>query len=216
MLSERNVEIAPGNRVLIVGERGTGKTILFRAIAGLWPWGSGSVSRPAEGVMFMTRQPYVPLGSLRAALTYPSPETTYRDENLVTVLQSAGLDRLSSELDRVARWDKELTDDEQQCLVLARVLLHKPRWLVIDEALDGLDEDTRHRVNSLFEEELKSAAIINIGRPETEHPIFTRVLHLVKDPRGTCFIADVRVGTTRRSMAAHTVGPINPIPSGKR
>lgn len=216
MLSERNVEIAPGNRVLIVGEPGTGKTILFRAIAGLWPWGSGSVSRPAEGVMFMTRQPYVPLGSLRAALTYPSPETTYRDENLVTVLQSAGLDRLSSELDRVARWDKELTDDEQQCLVFARVLLHKPRWLVIDEALDGLDEDTRHRVNSLFEEELKSAAIINIGRPETEHPIFTRVLHLVKDPRGTCFIADVRVGTTGRSMAAHTVGPINPIPSGKR
>ena len=62
--------------MLIVGEPGTGKTILFRAIAGLWLWGSGSVSRPAEGVMFMARQPYVPLGSMRAALTYPSPETT--------------------------------------------------------------------------------------------------------------------------------------------
>jgi putative ATP-binding cassette transporter len=188
MLSERIVEIAPGNRVLIVGDPGTGKTVLFRALAGLWPWGSGRVSRPLEEVMFMTRQPYVPLGSLRAALTYPSPETDYKDENLVAALRSTGMDRLCKDLSKVARWDKELTDDEQQRLVFARALLHKPRWLVIDEALDGLDEDTRVQILGLFGEELKTAAIVNIGRPETEHPFFTRVLHLVKDPRGTCFI----------------------------
>ena len=85
MLSERHVEIAPGERVLIVGEPGTGKTILFRAIAGLWPWGSGRVARPvSDGVMFMPRQPYVPLGTLRAALAYPSPKADYKDEELIS------------------------------------------------------------------------------------------------------------------------------------
>jgi putative ATP-binding cassette transporter len=188
-LTERHVEIAPGERVLIVGEPGTGKTMLFRAIAGLWPWGSGRIALPpSNAVMFMPRQPYVPLGTLRAALAYPSPETTYQDEELVAVLHSASLEHLSSSLDRVARWERELTDDEQQALVFARIVLHKPRWVVIDEVLDALDDDARDRVISLFSSRLKDAAIINIGRPETKHPYFDRVLHLIKDPRGVCFV----------------------------
>jgi putative ATP-binding cassette transporter len=127
MLSEEHVEVALGDRVLIVGDPGTGKTLLFRAIAGLWPWGSGRIAQPAsDGVMFMTRQPYVPLGTLRAALTYPSPENTFKDPDLVAALASTGLDRLSSS-ERVARWKRELTDDELQCLVFTRILLHKPR-----------------------------------------------------------------------------------------
>ncbi|MBV8377875.1 MAG: ABC transporter ATP-binding protein/permease [Verrucomicrobia bacterium] len=193
MLSERHVEIAPGERVVIVGAPGTGKTLLFRAIAGLWPWGSGRVALPSiGGVMFVPRQPYVPLGALRAALAYPSPETAFKEEELVAVLQRAGLDRLSSSLSQVARWDKELTDEEQQCLVLGRVLLHKPRLVVIDEALDALDDDTRNRVLRLLDDELKEAGVINIGRPETKIRFFTRVLHLVKDPQGRCFLPDQR------------------------
>jgi len=191
MLSEQHVEIAPGDRVLIVGEPGAGKTLLFQAIAGLWPWGSGKVALPASnGVTFVPRQPYVPLGTLRAALAYPSPEDTYKDEELVVVLRQTGLERLSSSLNRDARWDKELADEEQQRLALARILLHKPRWVVIDEALDALDDDARKRVMSLFTTGLHRAAIVNIGRPETKHHYFERVLHLVKDPRGVCFIPD--------------------------
>ena len=134
MLSEQHVEIAPGDRVLIVGEPGAGKTLLFQAIAGLWPWGSGKVALPASnGVTFVPRQPYVPLGTLRAALAYPSPEDTYKDEELVVVLRQTGLERLSSSLNRDARWDKELADEEQQRLALARILLHKPRWVVIEK-----------------------------------------------------------------------------------
>ncbi|MEY2616991.1 MAG: vitamin B12/bleomycin/antimicrobial peptide transport system ATP-binding/permease protein [Verrucomicrobiota bacterium] len=188
-LSEQHVEIAPGEHVLIVGEAGTGKTMLFRAIAGLWPWGGGRIGLPSpEQVMFMPRQPYVPLGTLRAALAYPSVETAFKDEELVSVLKSASLEHLSSSLDRTARWDRELTDDEQQYLVFARIVLHKPRWVVIDEVLDALDDDARDRVINLFNAGLKDAAIINIGRPETQHRFFERVLHLIKDPRGVCFV----------------------------
>ncbi|MBV8416724.1 MAG: ABC transporter ATP-binding protein/permease [Verrucomicrobia bacterium] len=193
MLSEQYVEIGLNERVVIVGAPGTGKTLLFRSIAGLWPWGSGRVVLPsADGVIFVPRQPYVPLGSLRAALTYPSRETAFKDEELVAMLQKAGLDRLSSSLRQVARWDKELTDDEQQCLVLTRVLLHRPRLIVIDEALDALDDDARTRVLTLFNEELNNPGIISIGRPDKSGRFFTRVLHLVKDPQGRCFLPSLR------------------------
>jgi vitamin B12/bleomycin/antimicrobial peptide transport system ATP-binding/permease protein len=204
MLGERHVEIALGDRVLIVGEPGTGKTLLFQAIAGLWPWGSGRVALPAsDGVMFMTRQPYVPLGKLRAALSYPSRETAYKDEELVAALQSTGLNRLSSSLDRVARWERELTDDEQQWLVFARALLHKPRWLVIDEALETLDDDARKRVIGLCKDQLGGAAIVYIGRTETKSHFFTRVLHLIKDPHGSCFIPDLSAAAGESSKEDH-------------
>jgi putative ATP-binding cassette transporter len=193
-LSEQHVEIAQGERVLIAGPQGIGKTIFFRAVAGLWPWGSGRVVLPSSGsVMFVSSQPYVPLGTLRAALAYPSPATAFGDEALVAALQSSGLHRLSSELDQIARWERELAPEEQQSLVLARVLLHQPRFLVTDGTLDALEEDLRKLVINLFEDGLKGMAVINIGRHETDKRYFTRVLHLTKDPNGRCFVPDVNV-----------------------
>jgi len=127
-----------------------------------------------------------------AALAYPSPQTAVKHEQLLAVLQSTGLDHLSSSLDRTARWDKELTDEEQHRLVFTRILLHKPPFLVIDEALDALD-DARNWIIRLFKDELKDAGIINIGRPDADSDFFTRVLHLVNDPRGRCFLPDLRL-----------------------
>ncbi|MBV8225733.1 MAG: ABC transporter ATP-binding protein/permease [Verrucomicrobia bacterium] len=206
MLSEQHVQIAPGERVLIVGEPGTGKTLLFHAIAGLWPWGSGKVGVPkSDGVIFMPRQPYVPLGTLRAALAYPAPQNSYSDKELIDVLQRAGLERLTSSLDRDARWEKELGEEEQHLLALARVLLHKPRWVVIDEVLDALDDDARKRAMNIFSTGLSKAAIVNIGRPETRHHYFKRVLHLVKDPHGVCFIPDPEAESKLRKSERETL-----------
>src|ERR1700732_188149 len=163
--------------------------MLFQAIAGLWPWGSGRIALPSSNsVMFVPRHPYVPLGTLRGALAYPSPETADTDEQIIAALQSAGLNRLSSSLDRIARWDRELTDDEQQCLVFTRLLLHKPCWVVIDEVLDALEDDARKRVISLFNDGLKGAAIIHIGRPEAKNHFFRGVLLLTKDLPGRGFL----------------------------
>ena len=197
MLSERQVEIAQGDRVQIVGAHGTGKTMLFRAIAGLWPWGSGRVALPSpDRVMIIPRQPYVPLGTLRAALAYPSAETAFKDEELVAALRSSGLNRLSSSLSQIARWDKVLVVEEQRCLVFARILLHQPRLVVIDEAFDSMEEEARKRVISLFDDKLKDTAIINIGRPETKSHFFTRVLHLIKDPHGPSSLPDLSVAVS--------------------
>jgi putative ATP-binding cassette transporter len=202
-LSERHVEIAPGERVLIVGDSGSGKTMLFRAIAGLWPWGSGRIVLPSSNsVMFIPRHPYVPLGTLRAALAYPLPQNAYTDEQIMAVLQSAGLNRLSSSLDRIARWDRELTEDEQQCLVFTRLLLRKPSWVVIDEALHALEDDAHQRMISLFRNELKDAAVINIGRPDAKNGFCKRVLHLIKAPHGRCFIPNLSVILADQPMAA--------------
>ena len=203
MLSERHVEITQGDRVLIVGEPGTGKTLLFRAIAGLWPWGSGQIGMPSSvDVMFVARQPYVPLGTLRAGLAYPASETAYSDEQFGVALKSAGLDRLSSSLDLTERWDRELSDDEQHLLVFARILLNKPRWVVIDEAFDAMDDEARQRIFALFNDDLKDTTIIHIGRPETKDHFFTRTLHLIKDPLGSCFIPNLSLGSGTQQVGS--------------
>ena len=211
-LSERHVEISPGEHVLIVGDSGSSKTILFRAIAGLWPWGSGQIALPSsDSVMFVPRHPYVPLGTLRGALAYPSPETAYTDEQLIAALQSAGLDRLCSSLDRIARWDREITEDEQQCLVFTRLLLRKPRWVVIDAALHALEEDAHQRMIGLIQDGLTDAAVINIDRREAQNHSFKRVLHLIKNPLGRCFIPGIGVTGDGRPLAEPTARPINPV-----
>jgi vitamin B12/bleomycin/antimicrobial peptide transport system ATP-binding/permease protein len=204
MLSERHVTIKPGERVLIVGEPGTGKTILFRALAGLWPWGAGRIALPkGEHVTYVPRQPYVPPGTLRSALSYPAPESAYEDAALVAALESCGLAHLAGSLDRSARWDRELNDDEQQCLVFARLPLIKPRWLVIDEVLDALDDEVRERMMAMLRDKLPEAAIIYIGRQQRDH-FFTRVLHLVKDTAGRRFHRRVAAPVAQRAVAAVT------------
>jgi putative ATP-binding cassette transporter len=183
MLEEKKVEIKAGERVLIVGESGTGKTLLFRALAGLWPWGAGRVAHPrGEELLYMPRTPYFPPGTLREALAYPSASGAFEAPAYTKALVRLELERLVPLLDVSRRWDHELNEDEQQTLAFARVVLHAPPWILIDEVLDSLDENARRCILDLFAKDLQHTGIIHIGRADAHDHVFSRVLHLVKDP----------------------------------
>jgi len=184
-LADKNVVVAPGEKVIMIGDPGVGKTLFFRAIAGLWPWGSGRIEMPASGeIAFVPRTPYFPPGTLRSVLCYPRGETSFDAKELVAALDKMGLARLRTSLDRVARWDRELSDGDQRLLAFARLYLHKPHFVIIDEALDMMETGERDRVLALLSGDLADSAVINIGRGERNGNFFTRKLHLVKDAEG--------------------------------
>jgi putative ATP-binding cassette transporter len=184
-LADQHVVVSSGERVIMIGDPGVGKTLFFRAIAGLWPWGSGLIEMPpADEIAFVPRTPYFPPGTLRSVLSYPRGETSFKDEELVGALDRMGLKRLKTALDRVARWDRELSEEEQRLLAFVRLGLHKPRFIIIDEALDMMETGERERVLSMLSGELAQSAVLNIGRGERNGTFFTRKLHLVKDVEG--------------------------------
>ena len=183
MLQESKVEVQAGERIVIVGEPGAGKTLLFRALAGLWPWGAGRIAWPkGESVSYMPRRPYLPPDTLSAVLAYPLKVEHFSAQKFADALDRLGLRRLAPMLDVPHRWDRELSEDEQQGLMFARLLLHAPRWVLIDEVIDSLDEETRTRALDIFSKDLKDTAVIHIGRTNGRDPAFKRVLHLIKDP----------------------------------
>ena len=200
MLEERNVEVKAGEHVLVVGESGTGKTLLFRALAGLWPWGAGRIGRPRGATLFfMPRRPYLPPGTLREVLAYPQSVESFEPHAFTDALGRVNLRRLAPMLDRTSQWESELNWDDQQSLMLARLLIHEPRWVVIDEVLDAIDGETRTRALDILSRDLKDAAIIHIGRGKRVGPTFTRFFHLIKDPESRRLVrekpADLFPGT---------------------
>ncbi|NVM88517.1 putative ATP-binding cassette transporter [Variovorax sp. SG517] len=176
--------VRPGQCVLVLGTPGTEKTLLFRALAGLWPWGSGTVRRPVgETIHYMPRgTPYIPRGTLAEVLSYAMEPATYPREALVAALQSVGLHRLEPLLDRTGRWESELSMDEQLRLGFARVVLQAPPWLVMDEAFGAFDDDTLELIIGALGK-LTRTGIIHIGSAGGAHDrLFTQVVHLVKAP----------------------------------
>lgn len=186
MLRERLVEVRTGERLLIVGEPGTNKTLLFRALAGLWPLGTGRIVKPAgEQILYFPRgTPYLPQGSLRDVLAYPLKAESFDADACAQALRRLGLERLVPLLDISRRWDRELSEDEQLGLAFARVLLQAPEWLLIDDVFGSLDGDTLERVIDVFGHELARTGVIHIGGAQARDPLFARVVHLIKSPSG--------------------------------
>lgn len=185
MLKERRVVVRAGERVLIVGAPGTGKTQLFRAMAGLWPWGAGRITRPrGEHILYLpSGTPYLPRGSLREVLAYPMKVDAFSEADFTNALTRLGLAHLMPQLDLTRRWDRELSQDEQQLLAFARIVLQAPPWVLLDDALGALDDDALDLVSDVFLNDLRSTGVIHIGRAgQAHHPLFSRVLHLIKAP----------------------------------
>src|SRR5437762_4554058 len=154
IIDDTNTRIAKGERVLIVGPSGSGKSTLFRAICGLWPWGAGKIVVPDHArLKFMPQRPYLPLGSLRAALTYPASARHFPTATLKATLRRCQLEHLVDRLDEKERWDRVLSGGEQQRLAFARLLLHKPDWVFMDEATSALDEEIQQSMRALSDKD---------------------------------------------------------------
>lgn len=169
LLQGLNLRLEPGDSLVITGSSGCGRTTLLRSIARLWPYASGTVSRPdGDGdAMFLSQVPYLPLGDLRAVLSYPNRECTIADEDLVAALDEVALGHLSGRLNEVQDWTKVLSPGEQQRIAFARVLLQKPRVIFLDESTSAIDEGQEFAIYRMIRERLPDSIIVSVTHRAT-------------------------------------------------
>jgi len=179
-VSPPEVRLAKGERASVIAQQGSGKTLFFRTLAGLWPWCSGHIEKPpANRIMFVPQRAYVPPGTLRACVTYPKPGDAYPDNDIRAALTAVGLERLIPSLDRSDRWDRQLAENDKQMLSFARIVLHHPDWVVIDDVLDRIEPHMIPAVTRLLNGPLAKMGMIVIGSEEPKGLKITKHLSLV-------------------------------------
>jgi vitamin B12/bleomycin/antimicrobial peptide transport system ATP-binding/permease protein len=178
-LRVEDFKIQPKERVLIEALPKSGKSTLHKTLAGLWKRGKGTVRvPPPEHVLLLPQPPYLPMGNLMTALCYPDPPDAFNEDEARAALDRTGLGRLASKLSLVKRWDKELSLEERRRLILARMLLHRPLWIIQDESIYELDDESRKTALSILGSELKDTAVLSIGRRYPNDTFYQRVLSL--------------------------------------
>lgn len=196
LVSAKRFELQAGERALLTGPSGAGKSSLFRAIAGIWPFGTGSISIPENAtMMLLPQQPYLPIGPLGDALSYPAISGTFTAERLDEVLRDVGLSALAARLSQREHWNRILSLGEQQRLGIARALLQAPQYLFLDEATASLDEAAEAELYLLIERKLPQTAIISIGHRSTLGAFHQRNIGLVKTAE-LSVLAEQSGGTT--------------------
>jgi putative ATP-binding cassette transporter len=184
LMEDVSFDIRPGDTTLISGPSGAGKSTLFRAIAGIWPFGRGEIRLPRDGrVLFLPQKPYLPIGTLREVVSYPTPPAGVADGALREALQVVGLPELAARLDETAHWAMALSPGEQQRIAFARALVQRPDWLFLDEATSAVDEETEARLYSLLRERLPGTTVVSVGHRSTLRAFHAR--RLTVTPNGT-------------------------------
>jgi putative ATP-binding cassette transporter len=185
-------DIRPGDTALISGPSGAGKSTLFRAIAGIWPFGRGDVRLPRDGrVLFLPQKPYLPIGTLREVVSYPTPLSGVSDAALRQALDAVGLPELAGRLDEATHWALALSPGEQQRIAFARALVQKPEWLFLDEATSALDEETEARLYALLRERLPGTTVVSVGHRSTLRAFHARRLVVTPNGTGAATVAEV-------------------------
>ncbi|NMN71105.1 MULTISPECIES: ABC transporter ATP-binding protein/permease [unclassified Rhizobium] len=192
VVKETQVTVEPGERVLVAGESGSGKSTLVRAIAGLWPWGDGSVNFHGDRRLFMLPQrPYIPSGTLRRAVAYPGAADSWPLDKIKAALDKVGLDYLNDRIEEEAPWDQTLSGGEKQRLAFARLLLHSPDTIVLDEATSALDEKSQDKMMEMIIHELPQITIISVAHRAELEAFHSRKITLERREGGAKLVSDI-------------------------
>ncbi|SDI71021.1 MULTISPECIES: ABC transporter ATP-binding protein/permease [Bradyrhizobium] len=192
VVGETEVVVEPGERLLVAGESGTGKSTLVRAIAGLWPWGDGSVNfHPDRRLFMLPQKPYIPSGTLRRAIAYPGAADDWSVEQMGEALHKVGLDHLKEKIEEEAPWDQILSGGEKQRLAFARLLLHHPDIVVLDEATSALDEKSQDKMMDIVIKELPKATIVSVAHRVELEAFHSRKIVLERRKGGAKLVSDI-------------------------
>ena len=179
-----------GEPTLVSGASGSGKSTLFRAIAGIWPFGDGSISEPDASLMLLPQRPYIPIGSLRAAIAYPAPVEQFTEAAMHDALAASGLPALADKLDESDNWQMRLSGGEQQRLAVARALLARPDWLFLDEATSALDEHSEAALYRAIATTLPKTTVVSIGHRSTLNAFHKRRIELAPQADGPAIVRE--------------------------
>lgn len=179
MMRNLNLKLDEGDRVLIKGSSGIGKSTLFKVISGTWKYGEGKVVVPAnKRFYFLPQKPTIPYGSLKSVLSYPEPAENYTESQYSSVLEEVGkMTDFIPRLDEITHWSNELSGGQQQRIAFARALLKKPDWLFLDESTSQLDEKSEKRVYQLITQKLNTTTIVSIGHRSTIEKHHSKVVY---------------------------------------
>ncbi|WP_291855799.1 ABC transporter ATP-binding protein/permease [Bradyrhizobium sp.] len=192
VVGETEVVVGPGERLLVAGESGTGKSTLVRALAGLWPWGGGAVNfHPDRRLFMLPQKPYIPFGTLRRAITYPGAAEDWNMEQIGQALQKVGLEHLKDKIPDEGPWDQTLSGGEKQRLAFARLLLHRPDIVVLDEATSALDEKSQDKMMEIVVNELPNATIVSVAHRVELEAFHSRKIVLERRKGGARLVSDV-------------------------
>ncbi|BAI75378.1 ATP-binding cassette transporter (plasmid) [Azospirillum sp. B510] len=196
-LVRADLTVRPGETLLITGPSGSGKSTILRAIAGIWPFGRGRIALPAGGTaaanggMMLPQKPYLPIGTLRAAVTYPAAPDAFEADAVREVLDAVGMAGFADRLAEEDHWSQRLSGGEQQRVAIARALLHKPGWLYLDEATSACDPETEERLYGLLRQRLPGTTLISVGHRPSLAAFHERRLAVRRDGEGIGELAAV-------------------------
>ncbi|MGB8435060.1 MAG: ABC transporter ATP-binding protein/permease [Burkholderiales bacterium] len=182
IVSGASFAIQPGEALLVTGSSGAGKSTLFRGIAGIWPYGTGRVRLPRDArILFLPQKPYIPIATLRDAVSYPAAAGAFDDQAIRAALSDCRLEGFVDRLDEAGNWSMTMSVGEQQRLAVARALLHRPEWLFLDEATSALDDKLERELYELLRARLPESTLISIAHRPAVSGYHTRRLEVVTE-----------------------------------
>jgi putative ATP-binding cassette transporter len=194
-ISAKDIVIKKGDKVLIKGKTGAGKTTLFRVLSSLWPFGKGSVYMPeGKKVMVLPQQPYFPFGTLADAICYPDPASQFNRSDIEKVLRDVDLEKFIPRLDEVGHWNHQLSGGEQQRVGVARAMLHVPDYLFFDEATASVDEPSEEILYKMLLDRMKDSTIISIGHRSSLEKFHERKIVAEQQPEGYFEFVEQKIG----------------------